>query len=630
MRSFLGLLEFYGRYIPSLSTIKEPLTRLLKADQPFIWTDAQKSAFASLKGVLSSNQVLATFTPHKKVTLYCDASPVGIGAIMEQDGRPVAFISKTLSSAERGYAQIEREGLAIVWAVKRLHKYLYGRTFELVTDNKPLSHIFSPAKPVPVMTAARLQRWALALMAYDFSITCKKTTENQAADALSRCDAQSSAADTFDIYNVQEVVVAPPISKSAVHDAAKADVLMQKLIDYTINGWPSKDKLNVELTNYHRFKDQFTIHEHLLYRGARLVIPEILQHDLLDSLHEGHIGKAAMKSIARQSIWWKSIDKDIEVKCYQCDKCSRYKCSVKPCWKSWPLETRKWSRVHVDYCGPLTGGMYALVMVDAYSRWPEVHLMPSISSKETIKRFRRTFSQEGVPLTLVSDNGPSLVSEEMEQWLSAIGCSHLRTPPYHPKSNGLAERFVRTLKDHLRAAGPGTDLQTAVDRFLLQYRNTEHSTTGVAPAMRMRGALLRSNVINLRANGDKIWIKDYSDKKQIWTPAVVNGMEGNRIVDVTIDNGKVQRCHMEQTKPRMLSTEEENKEENAEHADDAASSSGNSVANSQTPRMRRKPDRFGVVEFNKAWESVMANFDYHLLFKYCLPSAIELVCVKYI
>ena len=86
----------------------------------------------------------------------CDASPVGIGAVTEQDGKPILFVSKTLTKAERGYAQIEREGLAIVWAIKRLHKYLFGRKFDLVTDNKPISFIFNPSKAVAVMTAARL------------------------------------------------------------------------------------------------------------------------------------------------------------------------------------------------------------------------------------------------------------------------------------------------------------------------------------------------------------------------------------------------------------------------------------------------------------------------------------------
>ena len=154
VRSFLGFVEFYGKFIPDLATIKEPLTKLLRQSEHFVWVDKQQKSFEQLKEVVTANNVLHTFDPKAEVVLKCDASPVGIGAVIEQHGHPVIFVSKTLAAAERGYAQIEREALAIVWAVRRLHKYLFGRKFTLYTDHKPLQFIFEPSKPVPMVAAA--------------------------------------------------------------------------------------------------------------------------------------------------------------------------------------------------------------------------------------------------------------------------------------------------------------------------------------------------------------------------------------------------------------------------------------------------------------------------------------------
>ena len=133
------MVDFYGRYIHDLSTKTEPLTRLLQKNTPFTWRKEQESAFQALKDALKKDVTLTMFDTQKQVTLMCDASPVGVGAVIQQDDRLVIFVSKTLSSAERRYSQLEREGLAIVWSIKRLHKYLFGRKFILLTDNKPIS-----------------------------------------------------------------------------------------------------------------------------------------------------------------------------------------------------------------------------------------------------------------------------------------------------------------------------------------------------------------------------------------------------------------------------------------------------------------------------------------------------------
>ena len=554
VRSFLGLIDWYGHYIPNLATVKEPLTRLLhnNYNQSFVWHKEQQVAFETLKKAISGNTMMTSFDSKKQVVLKCDASPVGVGAVLEQNEKPILFVSKTLSKAERNYSQIEREALAIVWAIKRLHKYLFDRKFDLVTDNKPLFFIFNPNKAVPVMTAARLQRWSLFLMAYDYNIVHKSASENKVADTLSRYQTSCAESDTFDVNYVQDTILPCPVSKNRVLKVSKADKEMRMLYTYIKNGWSSKT--NFDLRNYAVFKNEFSLQDSLIYRGARLVIPPSLRKEVLNRLHEGHIGTDAIKSIARQCVWWPSIDHDIQMLVKTCTECCESKSHSRARWTSWPEETRKWDRVHIDLAGPFGRDTMALVMVDAYSKWPEVHLMYSTTSAEVIKRLRRTFAQEGVPMTLVSDNGPQFVSDEIEAWLKNVGCHHIRTPPYHPRSNGLAERFVQTLKNHLRCVKGSQHLQTSVDRFLMQYRNSKHSTTGVAPAIRMRGHLLRSPVIALSAIGDKVWTRKYHDKTQLWQAAEVVGLEGRNVINAKLDNGTFQRCHIEQTKPRLDGT----------------------------------------------------------------------------
>ena len=162
--------------------------------------------------------------------------------------------------------------------------------------------------------------------------------------------------------------------------------------------------------------------------------------------------------------------------------------------------------------------------------------MSSITSAETIKRLHRTFLQEGVSRVLVSDNGPSLVSAEMEQWLAALGCRHIRTPPYHPQSNGQVERLVCMLKEHLQAAGETTNMQTVVDKFLMSYNNASHSTVGEAPAVLLNGHLLHTSVTALSSVGDKLWVRNHQLRQPKWRPATVVDVEGSRVINVQLHN----------------------------------------------------------------------------------------------
>ena len=190
LRSFLGLINYCNRFLPNLSTQLAPLYHLLKKGQKWCWSRHCQQSFEAVKELVSSDQMLVFYNPKLPITLSCDASPYGLGAVLShvlEDGqeRPVAFASRSLSRAEENYSQIDKEALALVWGIKHFHQYLWGVKFTLETDHKPLVSIFSPSKSISATAAARLQRYATFLTGYTYDIKYRKTEQHGNADAFS-------------------------------------------------------------------------------------------------------------------------------------------------------------------------------------------------------------------------------------------------------------------------------------------------------------------------------------------------------------------------------------------------------------------------------------------------------------
>ena len=232
---------------------------------------------------------------------------------------------------------------------------------------------------------------------------------------------------------------------------------------------------------------------------ASEIVPSPSRVPLLQELHGSHPGICHMKSLARMFMWWPGMDQGIEEMVRGCAECQINRpmppqAPLQP-WK-WP--TRPWARIHLDFAGPFLGQMF-LILIDAHSKWIEVHPMTTITSMATIQKLRVTFAQLGVPETVVTDNGPSFVSEEFKLFLKKNGIAHVTSAPYHPSSNGLAERAVQIFKQGLKKLKEGT-LAEKIARFLFQYRITPQSTTGVSPAELLMGRRLRSRLDLIRPN----------------------------------------------------------------------------------------------------------------------------------
>ncbi|XP_053383800.1 uncharacterized protein K02A2.6-like [Mercenaria mercenaria] len=283
-----------------------------------------------------------------------------------------------------------------------------------------------------------------------------------------------------------------------------------------------------------------------------------------------------MKSVARNHVWWKNIDEDLDSLVKSCGGCARNKSSsTEAPIHPWEFPKKPWSRVHIDFAGPFQGHMY-FVAVDAYSKWPVVKIMHKTTATHTVEVLRAIFANCGICDEIVCDNGPQFVSDEFRSFL-VKNCVKVRySAPYHPKTNGLAERFVQSMKQALRAAknDQGT-VQTKLSRFLLAYRNAEHQTTRTSPASLFYGRNLSTRLDKMKPSlekrvesqqsamrrstrdrnfdiGDNVTVRDYKKDQDKWIPGTISSRTGPVSYRVEIAPGVTWRRHADQIRSSNL------------------------------------------------------------------------------
>ncbi|CAH8565704.1 unnamed protein product [Dicrocoelium dendriticum] len=500
LRSFVGMLSHYRRFLPNLASVLAPLHNLLKKDSKWAWGEEEQQAFDRAKGLLASSPVLVHYDPNKPLILQCDASPFGVGAVLGHkvhDGtvRPVAFASRTLQPAEKNYAQLDKEALAVVFGVKRFHQYLWGNQFEIQTDHKPLLSLLGKERGIEQLNAPRMVRWALLLSAYNYQIRYIAGPHNNVADALSRLpqiDQQGERTDApYEFVQLLQHLNTTPISGDMVRKATDRDPVLSTVKRMLLRGWGSRAP--GDLRPFFNCRFELSLHEGCILRGSRIVIPLTLRSAVLKELHDAHPGIVRMKALARSYCWWPAIDRDIEALLSTCNTCQKYQRDnptgpIHP----WQLPDSPWERVHADYFGPIEGKML-LLLVDAYSKWIDVHVVANATAEATINGVRSSLSTHGIPKTLVTDNGPQFTSAAFKEYLQSNGVHHMTSAPYHPASNGLAERAVQTVKAGLLKQRNGS-LRTKLDRFLFAYRITPLESIGKSPGEAMFGRRLRTRL----------------------------------------------------------------------------------------------------------------------------------------
>lgn len=502
LRSFLGMVQYYSRFLPNLSTTLAPLHQLLKKEVTWNWTSEAQKAYETCKQCLSSDDLVVHYDTQRELRLACDASSFGLGAVISHvmdDGkeRPIAFASRTLNPSEKNYAQIEKEALSIIFGVKKFHQYLYGRRFTLVTDHKPLLAILGPKKAIPTMAAARMQRWAVFLSAHDYDIEYRKSEDHANADALSRLPhGHSDVGKEGTVYTLGAVDEDFPVHAVDIAHATSKDPVLSKVFDCCLTGW-TETCTDEDLRPYHSKRHELSCEQGCVMWGLRVIIPSSLRDKIMTELHREHPGVCSMKAIARSYVWWPKLDEQIEQLVRECSVCQSVRSAPpKAPLIPWTWPTRPFQRVHVDFCEKDKN--YFLVLVDSHSKWIDVKHMHSIGAEQTIDELRLIFAEHGLPEELVSDNGPQFTSAEFSAFMIKNGIKHTLVPPYHAASNGAAERSVRIVKEALAkqvfANKKGMSMKHRLANFLIKYRSTPHSVTGRSPAELMLKRQLRTRL----------------------------------------------------------------------------------------------------------------------------------------
>ena len=375
--------------------------------------------------------------------------------------------------------------MAIVYGLDKFHQFLYGRTFILVTDHKPLLSLFGPDKPVPALAANRLARWALTLSQYNYKIEFRKTKDHGNADALSRLPAgpddhfdRKESRDDVDVVCMIKTIgqqLKPLDPEVLIKESAKDPVLAQ-VMRYVREGWPplttSQTCSSVTYTtkDFQKVSEWLSTTNGCLLYGSRVVVPESLQRQVLSILHLGHFGIQRMKQLARTAVYWPRIDEDIKRQCQQCGSCAEHQnMPSKPANHPWMLPEKPWSRLHIDHAINFMGRNW-LILVDAYSKYPCIHPTSSTSARATMDILEEDFAHFGYPHAIVTDNASAFHSSEFQAWCKERGIVHLSGAPYHPATNGAAERMVQTFKKAMRKSAESP--RAALQQFLMQHRRT--------------------------------------------------------------------------------------------------------------------------------------------------------------
>ena len=320
IRSFLGMATYCAKFIPHFSDLSAPLRALIRKNSHFSWTQKEQQAFDSIKQALTSETVIAYFDKKKETELFTDASPTGLSAILSQktpnkdDRKIISYVSRTLSDVERRYSQSEKEALAIVWAIERLHIYLYGAKFTLFTDCKPIQMILCNPKSRP---PARIERWYLRLQPYDFDVIYKNGNDNP-SDYMSRHIGNDTKKRNADKTSAEEYVnflahhvIPKAMTMQEIQDATLADRTLQMLIDIIEkNSWNKLNAISTtskgvntdELKLFAKIRNELTVNasKNIMLRGSRLIVPQTLRARAISIAHEGHEGLVKTKQLIRE------------------------------------------------------------------------------------------------------------------------------------------------------------------------------------------------------------------------------------------------------------------------------------------------------------------------------------------
>ena len=454
------------------------------------------------------------------------------------------------------------------------------------------------------MAAARLQCWAIILSAYQYEIKFRSSSQHANADALSRLPLKSVSpaigeeAEVFQLSYFDEL----PVTAKQISEVTCHDPILSRVLEFTMNGWPNVVQ-DESLKPYFGRRNELSADQGCILWGRRVVIPSSHRKRILEDLHDQHPGICRMKAFARSYLWGPNLDKEIETKVRACNVCQTNRnappaAPIHP-W-NWP--SQPWKRIHIDHF-EFEKNFY-LIVIDSHSKWIEVIPTRLMTASKTIEILRNLFSSYGLPEVLVSDNGPGFVSKEFQRFTEANGIRHIVSPPYHPASNGAAERAVQVVKQALRKqvldtkSASSVSVQHRLSNFLLKYRCTPHTVTGqstaelflkrplrntfslLKPNLRQRVEAQQDNQLKYQAKNrvprtldtnQTVRVRNYRGGREKWVLGTIVKKLSPRTFQVRVQ-GETRMCHMDQL---VASTENSVQYEREQDVDEWTENFGN-------------------------------------------------------
>ncbi|KAL0894614.1 hypothetical protein ABMA27_013176 [Loxostege sticticalis] len=492
LQIFLGMVNYLRNFVSKLADLTAPLNSLLKKDVSWLWTEVHEKAFNNIKKCISTAPVLQNFDSTLPITIQCDASKDGLGCCLMQNGKPVCYASRSLTSAEKNFSQIEKELLSVVWSTKKFHYFIYGKKCIILNDHKPLENLLK--KPIHAIPSARLQRLKLKLLKYNLEFKYLKGRFMHIADLLSRSyldendDDQSYMFEVIHCIGLANYLQCTDEQKQELTSETSKDIELSQLIDFTQNGWPSKN-IPDTLKHFYKFRENITIDQQLLFMNDRLIVPKSLRLTILKKMHEGHLGMTKMKQLARTLYYWPNIDSHIEELVKRCFVCQTYQNNnIKEPLLSHEVPELPFSKLGIDILD-FKRKSY-LIIYDYTTKWLDIKLITSKSANSVINALIDIFICFGIPSEIVADHVP-FDSVQCKQFAQEWGFKFTYSSPRYPQSNGMAERGVQIAKKLLTKCNEDkTDFRIS----LLQYRSSPISGTSFTPAQLMMSRNLKTKL----------------------------------------------------------------------------------------------------------------------------------------
>uniref|UniRef100_A0A5S6QHR2 RNA-directed DNA polymerase n=1 Tax=Trichuris muris TaxID=70415 RepID=A0A5S6QHR2_TRIMR len=478
LRQFLGMINFYRRFLPSIASTVAPLDALVSANcQTIRLSEVEKQSFEDAKRTLSNATLLYHPDPSSPLALMVDASDKAVGAVLQQKTngvwKPIAFFSKRLLPHQQRYSTFGKELLAAYSAVRHFRSSVEGQRLTIYTDHKPLVHAFRNASQSLNDREIRHLEFITSLVS---DVRHVKGAENVVADAMSR---NIHSLQGNELLSAQRIAITQ--STDPELDSVKKDTSLQ-LYPRSVNGCDSPLWVDVST------------------EPARIYIPASLRRSVFSAIHGlSHPGVRATKRLMLSRYVWPAIKRDVSDWTRSCSACQRSKVHrhTRSPAREFPMPSERFEHVHLDIVGPLPlseNKRYLLTAVDRFSRWPEAWPLGEISAKAVARIFLENWiARFGVPSRVTTDRGRQFNSDLWSTFSKLLGCQHICTSSYHPQSNGMVERLHRHLKSALTAHTLHNRVRwtEALPLVLLGLRTAVKVDLGHAPSELVYGSSLR-------------------------------------------------------------------------------------------------------------------------------------------